>query len=108
MLRSEPQPTEAIAHPSHNGNTKRVTNEYCSGMARIRNFTQATSHSSLHPTETDAEWSILESEEGRMLQISTFGSENRASGPKVSQTIQLNRETASLLRAAIEATFPSL
>jgi len=77
-------------------------------MARIRSFTQANSNSSPHPTETDAQWSILHADGVRLLQISTFGSDNRASEPKVSQTIQMDRENASLLKKAIEATFPGI
>lgn len=77
-------------------------------MARIRTFTQTSSDSSPHPTKTDAQWSILQTDGTRWLQISTYGSDARVSKPKVSQTIQLDRERAALLKEAIEATFPGL
>ncbi len=77
-------------------------------MARIRRFEQVTSHSSVHPTESDAEWSIVETTLGRLLQVSTFGSDARASDPKVSQTVQFDLHSAALLRKAIDETYPEL
>lgn len=77
-------------------------------MARLRSFKQAAETQAVHPTETDAEWSIVESSKARLLQISTFGSEHRASHPKVSPTFQVDRERAALLRDAIYLTFPDL
>lgn len=77
-------------------------------MARIRSFTQASASSSLHPTETDALWSIVRDGESSLLQVSTFGSAFRASQPKASQTLHLDRSSAALLKQAIEATFPGL
>lgn len=77
-------------------------------MARIRSFTQVSSNSSLHPTETDAEWSAIDTGNARLLQISTFGSDVRASQPKVSQTLQFDRSRAILLKAAIDTVFPGI
>ncbi len=77
-------------------------------MARIRSFTQVSSGSSVHPTETDAQWSIVRGPGGSLLQISTYGSDSRASQPKVSQTVQLDREMAALLKEAIEIAFPGI
>lgn len=77
-------------------------------MARIRSFSQTQSESNAHPTETDALWSLVGPIENRLLQISTYGSDARASRPKVSQTIQFNREQAILLKRAIEEAFPGL
>ncbi|SDS65200.1 hypothetical protein SAMN04489812_2567 [Microlunatus soli] len=77
-------------------------------MARIRTFTQTSSDSSPHPTETDAQWSVLQAGGIRWLQISTYGSDARMSKPKVSQTIQLDRERAALLKEAIEVAFPGI
>jgi hypothetical protein len=79
-----------------------------SAMARIRSFTKVNSSSSLHPTETDAEWSVILADDAHVLQISTFGSDVRASRPKVSQTLQFDRESAALLKAAIDAAFPGI
>ncbi|RLP77869.1 hypothetical protein D9V32_00600 [Mycetocola tolaasinivorans] len=77
-------------------------------MARIRNFEQVTSSSKIHPTEADAEWSVIGSGDARLLQVSTFGSDDRVSRPKVSQTIQFDRDSARVLKKAIEAAFPEL
>ncbi len=77
-------------------------------MARIRSFAQTSSNSSAHPTETDAQWSIVLNGKSSLLQISTFGSDVRVSQPKVSQTLQFDRSSAALLKQAIEATFPGL
>lgn len=77
-------------------------------MARVRSFTQAHSSGSPHPTETDAQWSVVQAGEASLLQVSTFGSDDRVSQPKVSQTLQFDRSSAALLKQAIEAAFPGL
>ncbi|GAB3617399.1 hypothetical protein GCM10027416_19560 [Okibacterium endophyticum] len=77
-------------------------------MARVRSFTQASSSGSPHPTETDAQWSVVRAGEASLLQVSTFGSDVRVSQPKVSQTLQFDRSSAALLKQAIEAAFPGL
>lgn len=58
-----------------------------------------------HPTEVDASWAIVATPAGRYLQISTYGSDDRASEPKVSQTMQISRETARELRIALDEAF---
>jgi hypothetical protein len=78
-------------------------------MARIR--TLELSHQSLspHPTEVDATYQILDSSDGtRVFQLSTYGSPNRVSVPKVSQTFQLDEEIARSLVDAIRSAFPSI
>ena len=77
-------------------------------MARIRSLVQSPATSRVHPTEVDAEWSVVLTSAGALFQISTFGSDGRASSPKVSQTVQVNRATAEQLKAALEKTFPGL
>ncbi len=42
-----------------------------------------------------------------LLQLSSFGSDARASSPKVSQTLQFDRDSAQRLRDYIDRTFPS-
>ena len=75
-------------------------------LARIRSFKEVAGRTQLHPTEVDAEWSVVETNEGaKYLQISTFGSDSRASEPKVSQTIQLDEDLARELVRAIDMTF---
>lgn len=57
-------------------------------------------------TETDALVQIVQPAAGAaLLQISTLGSDERQSEPKVSQMIQLNEEAALTLRAFIDRTF---
>ncbi|MBN9608212.1 MAG: hypothetical protein BGO26_20730 [Actinobacteria bacterium 69-20] len=77
-------------------------------MAVVRTFNRTNANSSLYPTEVDAEWTIIASDTSKLLQISTFGSDDRASRRKVSQAIQFDREMAQLLKAAIESTFPGI
>lgn len=61
----------------------------------------------LHPTTVDAELrEVRASGEGILLQLSTFGSADRQSRPKVSQTIQFDKEHALELRRAIDRLFP--
>lgn len=62
--------------------------------------------SGAHPTEVDAELRSVRLPDGEtLLQISTFGSDRRATHQKVSQTVQLNRATALKLRDAINELF---
>jgi hypothetical protein len=77
-------------------------------MARIRSLSQSPATSRVHPTEVDAEWSVVLTAAGALLQISTFGSDSRASVPKVSQTVQVDRDMAKQLKGAIEEAFPGL
>jgi hypothetical protein len=77
-------------------------------MARIRTMTRVSGTSKAHPTEVDAEWSVVVAADGmRYLQLATFGSESRVSAPKVSQTIQLDQNAACELREALDAVFPA-
>lgn len=75
-------------------------------MARVRRIDIREDAKAVHPTEVDAEIRQVVSIDGtRLLQISTFGSDHRQSAPKVSQTLQFDRETAMQLRVAIEDCF---
>lgn len=76
-------------------------------MARIRALEQMNGAHALHPTEADGKWAVVSTPEGFYLQLSTYGSDTRASEPKVSQTIQISREIARDLRRALDATFGS-
>jgi len=76
-------------------------------LARIRSLNQATGTGKLHPTEVDATWTTASGSDGeQLLQISTFGSDLRASEPKVSQTIQIDGELAQELRIVLDLLFP--
>lgn len=60
----------------------------------------------IHPTEVDCEVRRVNAATGEtLLQLSTFGSSSRASEPKVSQTIQIDRDMARQLRGLIDETF---
>ena len=75
-------------------------------MAHIRSLTRSTSDSRVHPTEVDCQWQVVrDGSGGSLLTISTYGSDDRASEPKVSQTIQLDRRTAVQLHRILSETF---
>lgn len=75
-------------------------------MARIKTITVGSPSSAVHPTEVDCEVRHVAGADGqRLLQLSTFGSAHRVSEPKVSQTIQLDRESALRLRDEIDTAF---
>ncbi|MBA4248687.1 MAG: hypothetical protein C0444_10395 [Microbacterium sp.] len=75
-------------------------------MARVRSVSVGSVSTRVHPTEVDCEVRKVDSgSDGLFIQLSTFGSANRASEPKVSQTIQLDREAAMRIRSLIEETF---
>jgi hypothetical protein len=72
-------------------------------MARVRSITEAAASQAIHPTEVDAEIrQVIASNGDVLLQLSTFGSDHRASLPKVSQTLQFDRATAINLRDLID------
>jgi hypothetical protein len=75
-------------------------------MARIRSFKHVLGPGRVHPTEVDAEWSVFSGGDGTTwLQLSTLGSKERKSHPKVSQTIQLNNAAAKSLQAILLDAF---
>jgi len=76
-------------------------------MARVRSLNEATGRPpSVHPTEVDCTWQTTQTPDGSTLvTLSTYGSDNRVSQPKVSQTIQLDRELAAELVRVLTAAF---
>lgn len=77
-------------------------------MAVIRKLENGPPTTRVHPSTTDAVVQVVRPVEGgALLQISTFGSDDRQSQPKVSQTIQLDAVAANALRALIDSTFGS-
>ncbi len=57
----------------------------------------------------DCEYQVVTTKTGeRLLNLSTFGSDDRVSGPKTSQSIEIDEEMAAALVAVIRATFPKL
>lgn len=75
-------------------------------MARIRSLSRGEGVSSAHPTEVDCQWRIVRTTDGsKLLQLSTFGSDQRAAAPKVSQTIQMDAGIIRELAGIIEDEF---
>lgn len=77
-------------------------------MARVRSIERVTSQARPHPTLVDCGYQLVESSEGRLLQLSTYGSDLRKSEPKVSQTLQFDREAARQLLQVMREAFPGL
>ena len=75
-------------------------------MARIRSFEQGRQNVRLAPSEVDCFFQQIDAPDGtRYLHLSTFGSDNRASESKSSQSIQLDELMARHLVEIIENTF---
>lgn len=77
-------------------------------MARVRSLTHGTQAVKVHPTEVDCFYQQINSEDGRTyLHLTTFGSDDRASKAKSSQSIQLDEDIARQLVRIVHETFPS-
>lgn len=75
-------------------------------MARIRKIEEGRQSVTVHPTEVDCFYQVVTGEDGeRYLHLSTFGSDQRQSSPKSSQSIQLSRSVATELIAVVQRTF---
>lgn len=87
--------------------TLEIACEYAHPMAIVRSLQREKRASSrVHPTEVDCRWTVVEGEQsGRLFQLSTYGSDQRQSEPKVSQTLQLDREVASALIDELKSVF---
>lgn len=77
-------------------------------MARIRSFGKLPNPGAAHPTEVDCEYAVVDSPGGRLLHLTTFGSDHRQSSRKSSQTLQLDRDHAKELLTIIEEAFPGI
>jgi hypothetical protein len=77
-------------------------------MARIRSLTPATGDSRQHPTEVDCTYQVIHGKRELLLQLSTYGSDDRRSQPKVSQTLQIDRKQAAELVRILRDAFPGL
>jgi len=77
-------------------------------MAIIRSIERGTSSVRRHPTQADATYQIIEDESGRLFHLTTYGSDDRVSGPKPSQTIQLDQFRAQELVGALREAFPGI
>ncbi|NOP98018.1 hypothetical protein [Mycolicibacterium fortuitum] len=78
-------------------------------MARVRSLAQGTQSIRAHESEVDCFYNVLHQPDGtRLLHLSTFGSDQRQSKPKSSQSIQIDEQMAGELIALLETTFPGL
>ena len=76
-------------------------------MARLRSLEQGTQDVRVHPTEVDCFYQVVTGTDGsRLLHLTTFGSDDRRSGPKSSQSLQLDAAMARQLMEIIRTTFP--
>jgi hypothetical protein len=78
-------------------------------MARIKAIRRGTQSVRVHPTEVDCYYQVIAAPDGStLLHLSTFGSSERQSEPKSSQSIQLDETSAAELVSLIRSTFPRL
>lgn len=78
-------------------------------MARIRRLDEGTQNVRPHVSEVDCFYQVVEGPQGDLLlHLSTFGSDSRASDPKSSQSIQMDREIAGQLMDVLRKAFPGL
>lgn len=75
-------------------------------MARVTELFEDQRHGRQHPTEVECGWQVISGPSGEtLLQLSTYGSDQRQSEKKVSQTIQIDREIAAELNTVMKQTF---
>ncbi|KSW20823.1 hypothetical protein ATM99_15165 [Cellulomonas sp. B6] len=77
-------------------------------MARVRSFSPSTQDIRPHPTEVDCEYRVVVDADRRLLHLTTFGSDDRASRAKSSQSLQVDVDAARELIVIIETAFPEL
>lgn len=78
-------------------------------MARIRSYEPGNRKVAAHKTFTDCTYQIVEAESGEtLLALSTYGSDHRQDKDTVSQSMQFDEATASLLLRSLYDAFPSL
>lgn len=76
-------------------------------MAIIRSIEPGTQRVNRHDSEVDCYYQTIDDGE-RLLHLSTFGSDNRQSKPKSSQSIQLDRDMAVQLIEVLLKVFPDI
>ena len=77
-------------------------------VARVRAFLRSDQRLKRHPTEVDCEFAVIGDGPERLLHLTTFGSDNRASARKSSQSLQLDLEHARELVDIIVRAFPEI
>jgi 5-methylcytosine-specific restriction protein B len=78
-------------------------------MALIIGFVPSSSdRRAPHPTTVTCGWLSFTGPRGPVLQLDTYGSDERQIQGKVTQTIQMDEAAARRLMELLEETFPSL
>ncbi len=77
-------------------------------MARVRSFSPSSQNVRVHPTEVDCEYVVIKEGPHRLLHLSTFGSDDRASERKSSQSLQLDMDRARELIEILNHAFPEI
>jgi hypothetical protein len=76
-------------------------------VARIKRFRKIELRARRpHPTEVECGYATFEYRGTRYLLLETYGSEEREIPGKVSQSLQLDAESAGRLRRLLDETFP--
>lgn len=72
-------------------------------MARVRSIVVGSQDVRPHPTEVDCSVQVISDTSGdRLFHLSSFGSDQRSTVPKVSQTLQFDVESARALRSFLD------
>jgi hypothetical protein len=78
-------------------------------MALIRSLEQGLQQHRPPKSEVDCSYVVFDDPEyGRLLKLTTYGSDHRKSGPKSSQVIELNEEVAAKLIDVLKSAFPGV
>ena len=77
-------------------------------MARIRSFATSDQRIKAHPTEVDCEYAVLGDGPTRLVHLTTFGSDDRKSDRKSSQSLQLDLACARELVEILQRAFPEI
>jgi len=75
-------------------------------VARLRSIQHGTQAVRIHPTEVDCFYQTVTDQSGQtFLHLTTFGSDERQSNPKSSQSLQLDKAAAEQLLQILRETF---
>jgi hypothetical protein len=78
-------------------------------MARVRSLSRGHQNVALHSSSVDCFHQVVTGPGNTVvLHLSTFGSDDRHSAPKSSQSLQIDEDIASGLLRVLSVTFPSL
>lgn len=78
-------------------------------MALLRSLEEGSHEQRPPKSEVDCSYVVWDDpDHGRLLKLTTFGSDFRKSGPKPSQVIELNEAIAAKLIDVLRAAFPGV